>query len=235
MHPMRAVPVAVLALALGSLTAGCGPSDGGAPGTDEAVVSSADQACRDRWHDLSTEVGIRSARGATVRRAFESRWESIGAGIGYYESTARADQCGDLLAAQKRSIEDLNAVVGRALRFDLEARAARAGERRQGWRAKHPAGREPKAVRRAYRTVRVKVPLATRDLAPAMTELAGVDPAREKAVKRALKDLTLLAGTSEAYVLSYHALHQVYEFVVPPEKEPQKKTQKKPKKTGKKG
>jgi hypothetical protein len=227
MHPSRVVPGVALALALGSVTAGCGSTDSTGRGTDETAVSAADRACREQWHELSNEVGAKSARGVTVRRAFESRWESIGAGIGYYESTARSDQCGDLLTAQRTSIRDVDAVVDRALSFDIERRAIRATAARKAWRAQHPRAKEPRAVRRAYRTLQAKVPRATRDIAPAMTELAGIDPARSKAVKRGLRDVALLASASDAYVACYQALFQVHVFVDPPKRKPDK-----PKKNG---
>jgi hypothetical protein len=229
MHRLRVVPVVVLALALGLIAAGCGTDARPARNTavSEPSVSAADQACRDRWHQLSNDLGSKAARGVMVRRVFESRWESIEAGIGYYESTARADQCGDLLTAQRRSISDLDAVVTKALPYDLEQRAVAATQSRAVWRAAHPGKKEPKAVRGAYRTLQGEVATASRDLSPALTELAGVDPGQPRAVTRAVKDVALLASTSNAYVACRRALAKVFVFQHPPKKAKKKKAGKK--------
>ncbi len=215
MHWLRVVPAVVLALALGPLTAGCGSVAKTRPGTatSETRVSAADRACRDRWHALHDEVGGRAARGVLVQRAFASRWESVEAGIGYYESTANADQCGDLLITQRKAIRDLDAVIAKALPYDLERRAATAAADRTTWHAAHPKKKEPKPVRAAYRTLRSKVRPAGRDLSPAITELASVDPGRAKAVRRGVRDLALLAQTSDAYVACNRALTRVRAFV----------------------
>jgi hypothetical protein len=220
MHRLRVVPVVALALALSPLTAGC--SSGSKPvagGTrSRSTVSASDRACRDRWHALGQELGDKAARGVMVRRAFESRWESIGAGIGYYASTANADQCGDLLVTQQKAIADLDGVVTRALPYDLERRAASATDDRTQWRSAHPVAKEPKRVRLAYRTLRISVPRASSDLSPAITELAAVDPGRARAVRRGIADLTLLANASDAYVTSNLALARIQAFQHPPRK-----------------
>ncbi|MEP6817582.1 MAG: hypothetical protein ABI873_18755 [Marmoricola sp.] len=217
MHRLRFVATLALALALGTPTAGCGsratPAQSGQATTHDTTVSAADRACRDRWHVLSNEVGVKAARGVLVRRAFESRWESIGAGIGYYESTANAGQCGALLIAQAQAIRDLEAVVAKSLPYDVAQRAAAATDQRLKWRAANPNKPEPKAVRQAYRNLRSQVPPAGRDLSPALTELAALDPASATAVSRGVHDLALLAETSSAFNACQQALAKVQAFV----------------------
>lgn len=222
MHRLRFVSV-VLAVALGLLGAGCGSDDkaaaGAGPGQGDG--SAADRACRARWHALGRELGDKAVRGVLVRRAFETRWDSIGAGIGYYESTADADQCGDLLTTARTAIGELDAVVALALPYDLEQRATAAAEDRTTWRTEHPTLQRPKPVRAAYRTLRSRVARAGQDLSPAITELAAVDPGRIGAVSRGLEDLALLAGTSEAYLACNDALAKVTAFVHPRRSPPQ--------------
>lgn len=206
MHRSHALAALALALAVAGPVTGCGASPPKKQSGVQTSVSAADQACRDKWAALGSGINAKAAQGVLVRQAFQTRWDSIGAGIGYYQATARADQCGDLLTAQRKAINDLDAVVAKALPYDIASRVGVATAARAQLHARHPSKKEPKPVRAAYRTLRAKVTPAANAVAPAFTELAAADPAKTKAVRRGLKDLALLSKNSAAYVACRKAL-----------------------------
>jgi hypothetical protein len=212
MQRPHVVPTLALLLALGPL-AGCGSgheSSAGPPAGEH--VSAADQACRDRWHELDTTASAQAARGGMVRRAFASRWESVRAGISYYESTATEKQCGQPLTDQKQAVEAEAALVAKVLPYDMEHRLQQARDGRRAYAAAHPKVTETAAVRRAYRTLKVRFVAADKGIAPAVTELASTDPDRTKPIARGMKDLDLLASTSSAWTACKQALRTIYAF-----------------------
>lgn len=212
MQRPHVVPALLLLLALAPLTA-CGseqksPAD--APAVQE--VSAADQACRDQWHALDTTASQEAARGGMVRRAFASRWESVRAGIAYYESTATEKQCGQPLADQKQAVEAEAALASKVLPYDMEHRLQRARAGRTAYAAAHPKLTETKAARTAYRTLKERFVLADKGIAPAVTQLASTDPDRTRAIARRMQDLDLLASTSSAWMACKRALRTIYAF-----------------------
>ena len=222
MQRPRVVPVLVLLVALLPLVA-CGTEDK-ASGTsgDVQQVSEADQACRDRWHDLSARVAAQADRGGMTKRVFASRWESLAAGVAYYESTASADQCDKELDDEKIAIRAQRALLVKALRFDMESRLTNARESRRTFAEAHPAAKETAAVRAAYRTLGTRYVDADKAIAPAVVQLAATDPTDTKAITRRLKDLVLLAQTSAAWQACRSALSTIYAYQHPPKKKAKK-------------
>ncbi len=219
MQRLRVVPVLLLFLALLPLAA-CGTEK---KATDEPrdvrqQVSEADRACRDRWHALSTKVAVQADRGGMVKRVFASRWESIAAGVAYHESTATADRCDQELDDEKLAIRAQRALVGKVLRFDMESRLAGARESRREYAAAHPKAKEPAAVRKAFRTLRARYVAADKAIAPAVVQLAATDPTDTKTITRRLRDLVLLARTSDAWQACKSALTTINAYQHPPTK-----------------
>ena len=75
------VLLTLVLVALPTTACGTDPATSGdGPGARQQV-SEADQACRDRWHDLGSTVATQAARGGMVKQVFASRWDSIAAGV----------------------------------------------------------------------------------------------------------------------------------------------------------
>lgn len=226
MQPRRAVLALVAALALSGLVAGCGDDTTPPVRTGSQNVSAADQACRDTWQGVGDSVRAASTRGVLLARVFESQWDSVRAGVSYYETTARASQCGRVLTDEKAKIAALTRLVRRAQPYDVEQLRTSALAERDAWFAHHPKGKEPPRVRAAYRTLRAKELVAERDIGPAVRQLATIDPRNPKAVKAAFKDVALLAGTSDAFQACKRALKVAKAFHHPKKAKKSKKAKK---------
>jgi hypothetical protein len=213
MHRSRVGPLLALVLVLQPLAA-CG-SDGttteNARGAEQRV-SEADQACRDRWHDLSATVATQAARGGMVKRFFASRWESLAAGVAYHESTATADQCDEEIDAQKEAIRSQRVLVDKVLPFDMEDQLAKVREGRGEFAAAHPQAKEPAQVRQAYRTLGTLYDAADQALAPAVVQLANTDPTESTTITRRMRDLALLAQTSDVWQVCKSALRTIHAY-----------------------
>ncbi len=213
MQRSRVGPLLALVLVLLPLSAcgtdGTNPDDG--PGAQQQV-SEADQACRDRWHDLSASVATQAARGGMVKRVFASRWESLAAGVAYHDSTATADRCDEEIAAQKEAIRSQRALVDKVLPFDMEDQLAKVRESRGEFAAAHPQAKEPARVRQAYRTLGALYGAADQAIAPAVVRLADTDPTESKTITRRMRDLTLLAQTSDVWQVSKEALRTIHAY-----------------------
>ena len=173
----------------------CG-TDGTPRRTTEAPqqVSEADQACRDRWHDLSATVATQADRGGMVKRVFASRWESLAAGVAYHESTATADQCDEEIDGTEGG-DQVPARAGRqgaALRHGEPAREG-AGEPRRV-RGRPPAGEGTGAGAPGLPHARRAYGAADKAIAPAVVQLADTDPTESRTITRRMRDLELLAG-----------------------------------------
>ena len=213
MQRSRVGPLPALVLVLLPLAA-CGTDEtppGNTPGGQQQV-SGADQACRDRWHDLSATVATQAARGAMVRRVFASRWESLAAGVAYYESTATADQCDEEIDTQKEAIRAQRALVDRVLPFDMESQLANVREGRRKFAAAHPQARAPEKVRVAYGTLGTLSGAADKAIAPAVVELADTDPTQSGTITRRMRDLALLAQTSDVWQVCKAALRTIHAY-----------------------
>ena len=213
MQRARVGPVLALVLVL-LPAAGCG-TDGSTPGDapgGQQAVSDADQACRDRWHDLSAAVATQAARGGLVRRVFASRWESLAAGVAYYESTATADQCDEEIDTQKEAIASQRALVDKVLPFDMESQLAKVRKGRREFAAAHPQAKEPAQVRTAYGTLSTLSAPADEAIAPAVVQLADTDPTEGKSITRRMRDLVLLAQTSDVWQVCKAALRTIHAY-----------------------
>ena len=208
MQRSRVGPLLALVLVLLPLTA-CGTDD--AP-VAEQQVSETDQACRDRWHDLSTTVATQAALGGVVERVFASRWESLAAGVAYHESTATADRCDEEIDAQKEAIRSQRALVDRVLPFDMENQLAKAREGRGEFAAAHPQAKEPTRVRQAYSTLGALSGAADKAIAPAVVQLADTDPTESGTITRRMRDLALLAQTSDVWQVCKEALRTIHAY-----------------------
>jgi hypothetical protein len=212
MQRFRVGPVPALVLVLLPLAA-CG-TDQTPENTPEGQqqVSGADQACRDRWHDLSATVATQAARGGMVRRVFASRWESLAAGAAYYESTATADQCDEEIDAQEEAIRAQRALVDKVLPYDMESQLTIVRLGRREFRAAHPQVREPEKVRVAYGTLGALSGAADRAIGPAVVELADTDPTQRRTITRRMRDLVLLAQTSDVWQVCKAALRTIHAY-----------------------
>jgi hypothetical protein len=213
MQRSRVGPVPALVLVLLPLAA-CGTDEtppGNAPGGQQQV-SGADQACRDRWHDLSATVATQAARGGMVRRVFASRWESLGAGVAYYESTATADQCDEEIDAQQEAIRSQRALVDKVLPFDMESQLAKVREGRRQFAAAHPQAKEPAQVHEAYATLGTLSGAADKAIAPAVVQLADTDPTESRTITQRMRDLLLLAQTSDVWQVCKGALRTIHAY-----------------------
>lgn len=212
MQRFRVGPVPALVLVL-LLLAACGTDEtpenarGG-----QQQVSGADQACRDRWHDLSATVATQAARGGMVRRVFASRWESLAAGVAYYESTATADQCDEEIDAQEQAITAQRALVDKVLPFDMESQLTNVRLGRREFRAVHPQVREPERVRVAYGTLGALSGAADKAIGPAVVQLADTDPTQSRTITRRMRDLVLLAQTSDVWQVCKSALRTIHAY-----------------------
>ena len=215
----------LLALVLVALpTTACGndpAASGDGPGARHQV-SEADQACRDRWHDLGSAVATQAARGGMVKQVFASRWDSIAAGVAYYESTATSDQCDKEIDTEKQTISSLRALVDKVLPFDMEARFAEARAGRAEFAASHPDAKEPAKVRTAYRTMRTFYAPADEAIAPAVVQLADTEPTDTPAIRQRMRDLVLLAQTSDVWQVCKAALRTIHAYEHPKPKDDEK-------------
>jgi hypothetical protein len=211
MQRSRVGPVPALVLVLLPLAAcGTDQTPENTPGGQQ--VSGADQACRDRWHDLNATVATEAARGGMVRRVFASRWESLAAGAAYYESTATADQCDEEIDAQKEAIRAQRALVDKVLPFDMESQLTSVRLGRREFRAAHPQVREPEKVREAYGTLGALSGAADKAIGPAVVELADTDPTQSRTITRRMRDLVLLAQTSDVWQVCKAALRTIHAY-----------------------
>ena len=212
MQRVRVGPVPALVLVLLPLAA-CGTDEtpenarGG-----QQQVSGADQACRDRWHDLGAVVATQAARGVMVRRVFASRWESLAAGVAYYESTATADQCDEEIDAQEQAITAQRALVDKVLPFDMESQLTDVRLGRRELRAAHPQVRDPEKVRVAYGTLGALSGAADKAIGPAVVQLADTDPTQSRTITRRMRDLVLLAQTSDVWQVCKGALRTIHAY-----------------------
>ena len=157
-------------------------------------------------------MATQAARGGMVRRVFASRWESLAAGVAYYESTATADQCDEEIDAQKEAIRAQRALVDKVLPFDMESQLTNVRLGRREFRAAHPQVREPEKVREAYGTLGALSGAADKAIGPAVVELADTDPTQSRTITRRMRDLVLLAQTSDVWQVCKAALRTIHAY-----------------------
>ncbi len=220
--PARTVLLATVVLLLTG--SGCA-----ADRTPAAVEISADTGnidCRAEWAALGSEID--GNQRLPEPSALASRWTSVVATVDYYATSAKESDCGEPLAAQKRAITALQALVVRLQPYDMELRittvfaaaqryatsplpvAPSPSPATKGKKSK-PQARPPKpvAVDAALRTLTEQAPLATEQQGPAWQQASVVDPSDTAAVLKAVKDLDFLSRESPAFVLCAQALETI--------------------------
>jgi hypothetical protein len=213
------------ALVLGLLlvTAGCG-SDDSEKKADEP--SKAALACRDEWKDLKADVDAEASK--TNPSALAPRWNSIGAAVEHYATSAKANDCGKTIDDEKKARDALAAFVTKLKPYDMELRldavkddaeAYAAGPRppapkpspvKKGKKPKkEPRPPKPTDIKAALSTLTKQAPLATDQQAPAWEQARAVDLEEAAAVKKAIKDLAFISSESKAYRASEAALAEI--------------------------
>ena len=134
------VPGLVLGVLL--VTAGCG-SDDSEKKADEPSKAALD--CRDEWKDLKADVDGEESK--TNPSALAPRWNSIGAAVEHYATSAKADDCGKTLDDQKKAMAALTAFATKLKPYDMELRL----ERSRRTRRSTPPARVPRPPSRARR------------------------------------------------------------------------------------
>src|SRR4051794_25420253 len=109
--------VAGLVLGVLLVTAGCG-SDDSEKKTDEPSKAALD--CRDQWKDLKADVDGEESK--TNPSALAPRYNSIGAAVEHYATSAKADDCGKTLDDEKKAVAALSAFVTKLKPYDMELR-----------------------------------------------------------------------------------------------------------------
>ena len=212
-------------LVLGVLlaTAGCG-SDDSEKDADEPSKAALD--CREEWKDLKADVDGEESK--TNPSALAPRWNSIGAAVEHYVTSAKADDCGKTIDDEKKAMDALAAFVTKLKPYDMELRlklvkedaeeyaagprppAPKPSPAKKGKKAKkEPRPPKPADVKAALATLTKQAPLATDQQAPAWQQARAVDLDDAAAVKKAVKDLAFISSESKAYRSATAALAEI--------------------------
>ena len=181
------VPGLVLGVLLA--TAGCG-SDDSEKKADEPSKAALD--CREEWQDLEADVDGEESK--TNPSALAPRWNSIGAAVEHYVTSAKADDCGKTIDDEKKAMAALAAFVTKLKPYDMELRletvkedaeeyaagprppAPKPSPAKKGKKAKkEPRPPKPADVKAALATLTKQAPLATDQQAPAWQQARAVD------------------------------------------------------------
>lgn len=204
---MRALRLVLGPVVVVLVAAGCGQATP-APGAGTTAPSKAAQACRDRWAALGKELQGRAA--ATEPSALPARWNSVVATVGYYATSASADDCPAALAGQRAAATTLAAFSARVRRYDPAYQLARLRSRAAAYVAAplpRPARVKGKrvppvpkrTVRLAVATLAATAPRAVADMADGWHQLDTLDLTDTGAVRSALSDLAFLAQDSAPF------------------------------------
>jgi hypothetical protein len=215
--------VSGLALSLLLVTAGCG-SDDSEKKADEPSKAAMD--CRDEWKDLKADVDAEESK--TNPSALAPRYNSIGAAVEHYATSAKADDCKKTLDDEKKTMDSLAAFVTKLKPYDMELRlklvkddaeeyaasprppAPKPSPAKKGKKAKkEPRPPKPADIKAALATLTKQAPLATDQQAPAWQQARAVELDDAAAVKKAIKDLAFISSESKAYRSSTAALAEI--------------------------
>jgi hypothetical protein len=218
MHPPARVWRAATAVALVLLLAGCGSKDSSGNGPDKATL-----ACRGQWKDLGKQV--RGNDQKTNPSALAERWNTVDATIEYYQSSAKASGCDEVIDRQKAAITALTTFGQKLAPYDMELRleqvrdaasAYAAGPRptpspsptaspknKQGKKQKKPKPPPlppaPATVAAALRTMVAQAPVATQQQGPGWQQARVAELTDPAAVAKSVKDLAFLSTQSPAW------------------------------------
>jgi hypothetical protein len=208
------IPGLVLGVLL--VTAGCG-SD--ASEKKAAEPSKAALDCREEWKALNSDIEGEASK--TNPSALAPRWNSIGAAVEHYATSAKADDCDTTIDDQKKAMAKLTAFGTRLRPYDMELRldavkedaqeyAAGPSPAKKGKKAKkEPRPPKPADIKAALATLTKQAPLATDQQAPAWQQARAVDLEDAAAVKKAVKDLAFISRESKAYRSATAALAEI--------------------------
>ena len=205
------------------VAAGCG-SDDSEKKADEPSKAALD--CRESWKDLEADVDGRDS--LTYPSALAPRWNGVVATVDYYAAGATADDCGETIDDQKKSMAKLTAFGARLMPFDMEFRlkgvkdeaeayaesprppAPEPSPAKKGKKAKkEPRPPKPADIKAALATLTKQAPLATEQQTPAWQQARAVDLDDAAAVKKAVKDLAFISRESRAYRAASAALAEI--------------------------
>ena len=215
--------VSGLVLGLLLVTSGCG-GDKSEKKSDEPSKAALD--CRNEWKDLKDDVDGEVSK--TNPSALAPRWNSIGAAVEHYVTSAKADDCGTTIEDQKKAMDALDAFGTKLRPYDMELRldgvkddaeayaaaprppAPKPSPTKKGKKAKKaPRPPKPADIEAALATLVKQAPLATDQQAPAWQQARAVDLEDSAAVKKAIKDLAFISKESKAYRASEAALAKI--------------------------
>jgi hypothetical protein len=215
------VPGLVLGVLL--VTAGCGSDDSEKEGDEP---SKAALECQAKWKDLKADVDGEESK--TNPSALAPRWNSIGAAVEHYATSAKADDCGKTLDDEKKAMAALAAFVTKLKPYDMELRlglvkddageyassprppAPKPSPAKKGKKAKkEPRPPKPADIKAALATLTKQAPLATDQQAPAWQQARAVELEDAAAVKKAIKDLAFISSESKAYRTATAALAEI--------------------------
>jgi hypothetical protein len=212
-------------LVLGMLLAvsGCGSDESGKKAD---APSKAALDCRDEWKDLNADIDGEESK--TNPSALAPRWNSIGAAVEHYVTSAQADDCGKTIDDQKKAMAKLTAFGKRLRPYDMELRldavkeeaeeyaagprppAPKPSPAKKGKKAKkEPRPPKPADIKAALATLTKQAPVATDQQAPAWQQARAVDLEDAAAVKKAIKDLAFISSESKAYRSATAALAEI--------------------------
>jgi hypothetical protein len=225
---MLAVPV-VLALLLG--TTGCGTQRSEArTGPDRATLD-----CRQQWSDLGDTLRGRDAQ--TTPSALADRWNSVIATIDYYADSATAHDCSTTLSGQRTRITQLEEFSARLHRFDVgylmsdvaglatdylarplpppRRLPAKAGHKTAKGKQRVTTVKPPSKaeVRAALTSLQKDAELSVADMQAGWQEANAIDLSDPAQQRKAVKDLTFLAGDSTPFQASLAAIRLLREAV----------------------
>jgi hypothetical protein len=217
--------VLVPGLVLGVLlaTAGCG-SDDSEKKADEPSKAALD--CQGEWKDLKADVEEEESK--TNPSALAPRWNSIGAAVEHYATSAKANDCGKTLDDEKKAMDSLAAFTTKLKPFDMELRlklvkdgaeeyaagprppAPKPSPAKKGKKAKQaPRPPKPADIKAALQTLTKQAPLATEQQEPAWQQARAGDLSDTAVVKKALKDMAFISSESKAYRSASAALAEI--------------------------
>lgn len=188
---------AALAVALCLGTASCGAAKPTQPQAQTVTQ------CQQQWHDVGQSIlGLDQS---TDPSGLSSRWTSVIATVGYYETLPNATDCQANIEAQLRAITQLRQFGAQLQPYDMTYQVGQlaadidlylhdplpAPVKGKGGRLISPPSQ--KAVSAAYRVLSNNAAAANLELQPGYGEMAQLDLGDAAAVQRALADLNSLA------------------------------------------